>query len=92
MWVKCKGKHHSPIFDKATKILLTASSFSATYPVVLIEIEVVKCQALIKTGAGTSYASSTLINRINKKPIRTEAKKIETLMNTNTRKIPVVKL
>ena len=92
MWVKCKGKHHSPICDKATKILLTASSFSVTYPVVLLELEVVKCQALIKTGAGASYASSTLINRINKKPIRTETKKIETLMSTNTRKIPVVKL
>ena len=41
------------------------------------------------TGAGASYASSTLMNHINKRPIRTETKKIKTLMSTNTRKIKI---
>ena len=66
-YVKCKGKHHSSICDKTTTTLLTTSSCSVTYSVVLIKIEGVKCRALIDTGAGASYALSTLINHINKK-------------------------
>ena len=87
--VKCKGKHHSSICDKTTTTLLTTTSCSITYPVVLIEIKEVKCRALMDTGAGASYASSTLMNHINKRPIRTETKKIKTLMSTNTRKIKI---
>ena len=53
-----------------------------TYPVLVIEVEGVKCRALIDTGAGSSYESSNLINKINKKPIRRESKRIETLMHS----------
>ena len=81
--MKCKGKHHSSICDKTT------NSCFVTYPVVLIEIEGVKCLALRDTGAQASYASSTLINHINKKPIRTKTKKIETLISTNAKKIKI---
>ena len=69
--------------------LLTTSSCSVTHPIVLIETEGVKCLTIIDTGAGAFYASSALINRINKEAIRTETKKIETLMSTNTRKIKI---
>ena len=48
--VKCKGKHHSSICDKTNTALLTTSNCSVTYPVVLIEIEGVKCLAVIDTG------------------------------------------
>ena len=84
--VKCQGKHHSSIFDKTTTTLLTTSSCSVTCPVGLIEIEGVKCRALIDTGA---RVSSTFTNHINKKPIQTETKEIDTLMSTNTRKIKI---
>ena len=47
------------------------------------------CRALIGNGAKPAYASSTLINHINKKSVRTETKKIETLMSTNIRKIKI---
>ena len=87
--MKCKGKHHSSVCDKTTTTLLTTSSCSVTYPVAFIQIEGVKCHALIHTGTGASYASSTLINHINKKLIRTETRKIETLMSRNTRKIEI---
>ena len=87
--MKCKGKHHSSICDKTTTTLLTTSSCFVTCPVVLIEIEGVKCLALRDTGAQASYASSTLINHINKKPIRTKTKKIETLISTNAKKIKI---
>ena len=88
--VKCKGKHHSSIFDKTTTPMLTTSSCSVKHPTVLIEMDGIKCQTLTDAGAGTSYASSTFISRINKKTIQTETKKIaankiETLMSTNTR-------
>ena len=66
-FVKCKGKHYSSICDKTTTTLLTTNSCSLTCPVVLIEIEGVKCCGFIDTGAGVSYASSTLINHIKQK-------------------------
>jgi hypothetical protein len=42
------------------------------YPVVVVEIEGVKCRALLDTGSGSSFASSTLLNTIGKKPVRQE--------------------
>ena len=85
--VKCKGKHRSSICDKTTTTLLAASSCFITYLVVLIEIEGITCRALIDIGAGVFYASSILINHINKKATPTKTKKIENLMSTNTRYI-----
>ena len=55
-----------PNCDKTTTTLLTTSICSLAYPVVLIEVEEVKCRALIDTGTGASYASSTLMNHIKK--------------------------
>ena len=42
---------------------------------VFIEIEGNESSALIDTGAGVSYTSVTLTNRINIKPTRSETKK-----------------
>ena len=53
-----------------------------THPVVAIEVEGVKCRALIDTGTGGSYASSKLISRLYEKTIRKESKRIETLMHS----------
>ena len=78
----CKEKHHTSICEKGSNMLLTTNTSLVTYPVLVIEVEGVKCQALIDTGAGSSYASSKLINKINKKPIRRETKRIETLMHS----------
>ena len=63
-----------------------------TYPVVVIEVEGVKCTALIDTGAGSSYVSSKLISRLNKKPIRKESKRIETLMHSVLQKTAIYDL
>ena len=63
-------------------MLLTTNTIHVTYPVVVIEVEGVKCRELIDTGAGSSYVSSKLISRLNKKPIRKESKRIETLMHS----------
>ena len=84
--VKCKGKHHSSICDNTTNTLLTTSSCSVTYHVVIIEIEGFSAVPLY---IPEQDPLSTLINHTNKKPIRTKTNKIETLMSTNTRKIKI---
>ena len=78
----CKEKHHTSIYEKGSNVLPTTGTSLATYQVLAIEVEGVKCRALIDTGAGSSYESSNLINKINKKPIRRESKRIETLMHS----------
>ena len=55
----------------------------------VIEVEDVKCRALIDIGAGSSYASSKLIKKINKKPVRRETKRIETLMHSVVKKTEI---
>ena len=90
--VKYKEEHHSLICVKTTTTMLTTISCSVTCLAPLIEIEGVKCRTFIDTrvgATGASYTSSTLINHINKKPIRAETKKFETLISTNTRKIKI---
>ena len=67
-------------------MLLTTNTSLVTYPVLVIEVEGVKCRALIDTGAGSPCASSKLLNKINKKPIRREIKRIETLMHSVVKK------
>ena len=84
----CKGKHHTSICEKTSNVLLTTNDNHVIYPLVIIDIEGIKCRALIDTGAEASYASSTLIDRINKKPIRKQYKRIET-MGSSTKSIPV---
>ena len=84
-----KEKHHTSIYEKGSNILLTTNTSLVTYPVLVIEVEGVKCQALIDTGAGSSYASSKLINEVNKKSIRSETKRIETLMHSVVKKTEI---
>ena len=45
--MKCKGKPHSSICDKTTTALLSTSSLSVIYAIVIIEREGVKCNDLI---------------------------------------------
>ena len=42
------------------------------HPVVVVEIEGLRCKALLDTGSGSSFASSTLITTLGKKPVRQE--------------------
>ena len=70
-------------------MLLSTNTSLLTYPVLVIEVEGVKCRVLINTGARSSYASSKLINKINKKPIRRETKRVETLMHSVVKKTEI---
>ena len=65
--VNCNGKHHTPICEKSSNVLFTTNDNHVTYPLVITDTEGIKCRALIDTGAGAPYTSSTLRDRINKK-------------------------
>ena len=67
-------------------MLLTTSSNSVTHPVLVIEVEDIKCRTLINNGVGSSCALSGFINKINKKLCRKEFRTIETLTNSVVRK------
>ena len=70
-------------------MILTTNASLVTHPVLVIEVEGTICRALIDTGAGSSYASSKLISKINKKPIRKESKRIKTLMQSVVKKTEI---
>lgn len=64
----CNRRHHTSICDKSTQRdqLMTATSVErkgVVYPIVTAEVNGIKCRALLDTGAGSSYASSTLLDR-----------------------------
>ena len=52
--------------------MLATSGGQVVYPVVLVEVDGIRCRALLDTGAGSSYASAILINKLNRKPDRKE--------------------
>ena len=58
----------------------------------MIEVEGVKYAALIDTRAGSSYVSSKLISRLNKKTICKESKHIEILMHSALQKTAIYEL
>ncbi|PFX13976.1 hypothetical protein AWC38_SpisGene21906 [Stylophora pistillata] len=61
-----------------------------TYPVVVVEVECVKCRALLGTGAVGSYASAALLNRIPTRKRAKEVRKIEMLLGTSTREVELL--
>ena len=94
----CGGKHHTSICDRpksgdqqTDRIMMTTEG-SVTYPVVVVKVNGIKCRALLDTGAGSAYASSTLIDRLDIDASRKEYRKIEMLMHTSSRKVEVYRL
>ena len=66
---KCNSKHHTSTCDKnSSQLMLATGEGSVVYPVVVMEVEGIRCRALMDTGAGSSYASASLIERLNKQP------------------------
>ena len=67
----CDRKHHTSICHKqenqANPLLVTTGipTGNVTYPVVVVEVEGIKCCTLSDMGAGSSYASAALLDRIS---------------------------
>ena len=67
---QCQCKHHTSICDMMSEQLMTATCVekgAVCYPVV-VEVNGIKCRALLDKGAGNSYASSVLIDRLRVRP------------------------
>lgn len=86
----CHKKHHTSICDKKPEQMMVANGKgSVTYPVVVVEIGGIKCRALLDTGAGSSYASAALLDRMGKQPARKEFRRIEMMMQTTNKEIEI---
>ena len=59
------------------------------YPVVTVDVNGVKCRALLDTGAGSSYASLTLLDCLHLRPIRQQFKRIEMMFGTSKKAIDI---
>ena len=92
---KCSRKHHTSICSTSTREnefnpLLVAAGMPntrVTYPVVVVQVGGLKCRALLDTGAGSSYASAALLNRISTEKRTKEVRKIEMLLGTSIREV-----
>ena len=86
---KCKKRHHTSICDQSEQLLVAGSNVNmqVTHPVVIVEVEGVKCRALLDTGAGSSYASAALLERISKRKCRKEIRKIDMMLGVTTREV-----
>jgi hypothetical protein len=62
------------------------------HPVVVVEINGIKCRALLDTGAGSSYASSALINKLKIKPAKVERRHIEMMIGSVTKNIELYQI
>ena len=54
---------------------------------VTVDVNGVKCRALLDTGAGSSYASSTLLDRLHFRPLRQPFKCIEMMFGTSNKAV-----
>ena len=78
---KCGVKHHTSIYDKINstrfeedklKSLGTFETKSVIRPTVIFDVDWVKAQGLIDTGARSSYISTYLFKKLYSKPLRKE--------------------
>ena len=56
------------------------------YPVVVVDVDGIRCRALLDTGARSSYASAALISKLNRKTDRREYKTILMMMTSTSQK------
>ena len=66
--------------------LLTTTENNVIYPVAIVKINGVKCQALLDRGSGSSYASENLLDYLKINPTRKEIKTNKTLNKFNHQK------
>jgi len=59
------------------------------YPVVVVEVNGIKCRALLDTGAGSSNASSAILDHLRIRPLGEEFKRIEMMLGSVNKAIGV---
>ena len=93
---KCDKRHHTSICHKSDGenpkedvAMTTSQKGEAIFPVVVVEINGIKCRALIDSGAGSSYVSTKLIELLKLKSSQTLVKNIDMLMASKTSKLEI---
>jgi hypothetical protein len=78
----CNQKHHTSICTKEQPLLTATenSDIPLAYPGVVVNVEGVKCRALLDTGAGSSYASGALLNRLTNRKRHKEIRRVEMML------------
>ena len=88
---KCNRKHHTSVCSEHTSEISDKNPkkgrLLSVYPVVVVVVEGKKCRALLDTGAGSSYASAALLDKLPKHKSRQEVKKIDMMLGTTTRRM-----
>ena len=87
------GKRNSSICDKlSNQLMLAIGGGRAQYPVVVVEVDGVRCSALLNIEAGSSDASAALISKLNRKPDRRKYKRIKMIITWTSQKIEMYKV
>ena len=62
----CNRKHDSSICDKlSNQLMLAKGGGQLVYLVVVVEVDGIRCNALLDIRAGSSYTSAALISKLN---------------------------
>ena len=72
--------------------MLAIGGGRAQYPVVVVEVDGVRCSALLNIEAGSSDASAALIRKLNRKPDRRKYKRIKMIITWTSQKIEMYKV
>ena len=85
---KCGQKHHTSICNQGDQLMTaTGNKGRVVYPVVKVSVEGVLCRSLLDTGAGSSYASAALLEKLPKRPRAKEVRRIEMMLGSTTREV-----
>ena len=92
----CGKRHHTSICGLSKEVKTEGvlavhqqENKEVVCPIVLVEIDGIQTHALLDTGAGSSYASTKLINLLNKKPKETVTKRIDMMFGSSTTDVEI---
>ena len=88
---KCNQKHHTSIctVKESLKVATDGSQGQVVYPVVDVSVEGVICRALLDTGAGSSYASAALLDKLSRRTQTKEVRHIEMMLGSTSREVSI---
>ena len=69
--------------------MMIAAESLVIHPVLVVKVNNIMCQTLLDTGAGSSYASAALLERLKLKSIKKETKNMDMVMSSTTRKLEI---
>ena len=79
----CAGRHHTSICEKRKGNFLAATvNGQVINPMVLVDVDGIRCRVILDTAVSTSYASSSLVHTLAKRMLRREAREVEMMLGT----------